>query len=349
MKLKLLLVSVVALVLSNISLSAARINGQLDAYQMGHWAMKQHNSICALVYPAISNNKTKPLNITKDEALNLLSTQYPVFISTNPDDPTVGYDSIITYPQYGEYVQFIQRQKTNTFWVKPSLDKQAIELDARFIALLNAEQKTYLKLYQNNGDIRYANIPAKSAELLLHFNMKLYNLGALPGTLLYKNDSLKSTYGIEDKKKRAREEIVVFLQTDPTDPTIGYDSVFYNDYRSNVTDTNKYQAMCFVMSQTGAAFKLEALGAGFVSKSYYNSDYMISGVGVYGYIKYPLITSLNPTEKAFIEYCIASTIESKLTLNDASYGYYLQAFGIKPKGALEKVRGLEFKIDSPDK
>ncbi len=347
MKLKTLLFSVATLILCNLSLSAARINGQLDAYQMGHWAMKQHNSICALVYPAISSNKTKPLNITKDEALNLLSTQYPVFISTNPDDPSIGYDSIITYPQYGEYVQFIQ--KPTSFWVKPTLDKQAIELDARFINLLNAEQKTYLKLYQTNGDIRYANIPSKSAELLLNFNMKLYNLGALPGTLLYKNDSLKSTYGIQDKKTRAREEIVVFIQTDPNDPTIGYDSVYYKDYRSNVTDTNKYQAMCFVMSQTGAAFKLEALGAGYVVKSYYNQEYIISSAGVYGYIKYPLATTLNPTEKAFIEYCIASTIESKLTLNDASYGYYLQAFGIKPKGALEKVRNMEFQIDSADK
>jgi hypothetical protein len=241
-------------------------------------------------------------------------------------------------------VQFIQGPKS--FWVKPTLEKQAIELDASFMMLLNAEQKLYLKLYQSKGDIRYENIPSKSAELLLNLNLKLYNFGALPATLLYKNDSFKSTYSLMAKKERAREEIVVFIQSDPADPTIGYDSVYYNDYLSNVSDTNKYQAMCFVMSQTGAAFKLEALSAGFVSKYNYNSDYMISGVGAYGYIKYPLITALNTSEKAFIEYCIASAIDSKLRLNDASYGYYLQTFKIVPKGAFEKIRNMEFRIDS---
>ena len=344
MKLKLLLPAIAVLSFNTFSLSAARINGQLDAYQMGNWAMKQHNSICALIYPAIASGKTKALNMSKDGAMELISTTYPVFISTNPDDPTEGYDSVIVYPQYGEFVQFIQGPKS--FWVKPTLEKQAIELDMRFMTLLNAEQKLYLKLYQNKGDIRYENIPSKSAELLLNLNLKLYNLGALPATLLYKNDSFKSTYSLNDKKERAREEIVVFLQSDPNDPTIGYDSVFYKDYRSNVSDTNKYQAMCFVMSQTGAAFKLEALSAGFVSKYNYNRDYMISGVGAYGFIKYPLITALNPSEKAFIEYCIASAIDSKLRLNDASYGYYLQAFKIVPKGAIEKIRSTEFKIDT---
>jgi hypothetical protein len=104
--------------------------------------------------------------------------------------------------------------------------------------------------------------------------------------------------------------------------------------------------MCFVMSQTGAAFKLEALSAGFENTLYYNSNYFIRNMLPYGYIKYPLITALNPTEKTFIEYCIASAIDSKLRLNDPSFGYYLQTFKIVPKGPLKKIQQMEFKIDT---
>ena len=347
MKIKLQLLLVSVLLLNALNISASKITGNLDAYQIGNWAMKQHNSICAQIYPAIASGKTKALNMSKDGALELISTTYPVFISTNPDDPTEGYDSVIAYPQYGEFVQFIQGPKS--FWVKPTLEKQAIELDVRFLTLLNAEQKLYLKLYQSKGDIRYENIPSKSAELLLNLNLKLHKDGIKPITILYKNDSFKSTYTLQEKKNRGGNEMLVFIQTDPNDPTIGIDSVYYTSYNETASDTSKYQAICFVMSQTGAAFKLEALSAGFENTSYYNSNYFIRNMLPYGYMKYPLITALNPTEKTFIEYCIASAIDSKLRLNDASYGYYLQVFGIKPKGALEKVRGLEFKIDSSDK
>ncbi len=341
-KLQLLLVSVLLLTAS--STSAAKITGNLDAYQIGNWAMKQHNSICAQIYPAIASGKTKALNMSKDGALELISTTYPVFISTNPDDPTEGYDSVIFYPQYGEFVQFIQGPKS--FWVKPTLEKQAIELDVRFLTLLNAEQKLYLKLYQSKGDIRYENIPSKSAEILANLNIKLYNEGRKPATLLYKNDSFKSTYDQYVKERRGREEVVVFIHTDPNNPTIGYDSTYYINYREIAMDTNKYQALSFVMSQSGASMKIEALSAGFEAISYY-TEVSIRMHFAYGYIKYPLITELTPTEKSLIEYCIASAIDTKLKLYDSSYGYYLQSFKIIPKGVQKKNPApMEFKIDT---
>lgn len=346
MKLKLPLLFVSVLLLNASTVSASKITGNLDVYQMGHWAMKQHNSICQLVYPALTSNKTKALNFSKEGALEMLSTEYTVFVSTDADDPTIGFDSVIVYPMYAEFVQFVQGP--TSFWVKPKLDVQAIELDARFMTLLNAEQKLYLKLYQNKGDIRYENIPSKSLELLTNLNIKLYNEGRKPATLLYKNDSLKSTYDQYTKNSRGREEVVVFINTDPSDPTIGYDSTYLIPYSDIAKDTNKFQALSFVMSQAGASMKLEALSAGFEGINYY-TDISIRLHFSYGFIKYPLITSLTPTEKSLVEYCIASAIDSKLKLYDSSYGFYLQSFKIIPKGTLKKNPApMEWRIESQD-
>lgn len=345
-KLKLQLSLYFLSIFSVASLSAARITGSLDVYQMGHWAMKQHNSICQLVYPALASNKTKALNVSKEGALEMLSTEYTVFVSTDADDPSIGFDSVIVYPMYAEFVQFVQ--KPTSFWVKPKLDVQAIELDARFMTLLNAEQKLYLKLYQSKGDIRYENIPSKSIELLSDINIKLYNEGKKPTTLLYKNDSLKSTYDQYIKNSRGREEVVVFIHTDPTDPTIGYDSTYLIPFSDIAKDTNKFQALSFVISQTGASMKLEALSAGFEGINYY-TDVSIRLHFAYGYIKYPLIASLTPSEKSLVEYCIGSAIDSKLKLYDSSYGFYLQSFKIIPKGTLKKnPPPMEWRIESQD-
>lgn len=343
-KLPLLLVSVLLLNAQNIS--ASKITGNLDVYQMGHWAMKQHNSICAMVYPALASNKTKAINFSKEGAMEMLSTEYTVFISTDPDDPTVGYDSVIVYPMYAEFVQFIQGP--TSLWVKPKLDVQAVELDARFMTLLNAEQKLYLKLYQNKGDVRYENIPSKSSEILANLNIKLYNEGRKPATLLYKNDSFKSTYDQYIKERRGRDEIIVFINSDANDPTIGYDSTYLDTYEKAARDTNKFQALCFVMSQTGASTKLEGLSAGFEAINYY-TEVSIRIHFAYGYIKYPLITSLTPTEKSLVEYCIASAIDSKLKLYDSSYGFYLQSFKIIPKGVQKKNPApMEWLIESTE-
>src|SRR5574343_396723 len=86
---------------------AAKITGVLDAYYIGNWGMKQHNSICNLIYTSIASNKVKPINISKDGALEVLNTYYPVFLSTDPNDPTIGKDTLVLAPLNSEYVQFI--------------------------------------------------------------------------------------------------------------------------------------------------------------------------------------------------------------------------------------------------
>lgn len=334
LKLKLLVFLFVTTIYNAFS---TKVTGVLDAYYIGNWGMKQHNSICDLIYKSILKNKVKTLNLSREGTLDLLSTYYPVFLSTDPNNPTVGKDTLIQAPLNFEYVQFICSKKTE-FWFKPTLEKQAIQLDAAIYTLLNAEQKSYLEMFALNGDVRYADIPRTSMSILKSLNIKLHNEGKKPGTLLYKNDSFTSTYSPKLKAVRGSQQVVVFISTDKFDPTIGYDSAFNVPYADVVSDTSVYQSLQFTMNQTGATYTLTGLSSAFTMTSQY-SDLLYSEP--YGFIKYPLILGLNAKEKTFLNYVIASSIDSRVQMNDESMEYYLKNFNIK-KARTTKHKALEF-------
>jgi len=334
LKLKL---SFLLLVTTVFTANSAKITGVLDAYHIGNWGMKQHNSICDLIYKSILKNKVKTLNLSKEGALELLSTYYPVFLSTDPNDPSVGKDTLIQAPLNFEFVQFICSKKTE-FWFKPTLEKQAIQLDGTIYTLLNAEQKSYLDMFAINGDIRYSDIPKTSFSILKSLNVKLHNEGKKPATLLYKNDSFTSTYSQKLKAVRGSQQVVAFISTDKFDPTIGYDSTFIIPYEDVVSDTSKYQSLQFTLNQTGTTYTITGLSSAFTMDSYY-SDLLYSEP--YGFIKYPMILGLSIKEKTFLNYAIASSIDSRVKMNDESMEYYLKNFNIK-KARTTKQKTMQF-------
>lgn len=305
---------------------SAKITGILDVYDIGSWAYSQHNSICKMLYPAIESGKLKPTNMTREKAMANLSETFPVFISTDPDDPTIGYDSMYTSPIQSHFERFITRSSAGVF-VEIGRGRIPMEFDQTFYTLLNAEQKNYLKMYHNEGNVELKMIPIISSQLLTKLNLKLYEEGKKPTSLLYKNDSLKSTYNLKAKNQRGTQEVIAFISSDPKDPTMGYDTIWSIPYSESLKDTSKYQGLVFMFNQTGPTLKLEALSAGFEMIFYWQKKRHIEP---YGYLKYPTITSLLPHEKNFLENCITSSIQSKVKLYDPNLEMYLNTFHIKP-------------------
>jgi gliding motility associated protien GldN len=72
-------------------------------------------------------------------------------------------------------------------------------------------------------------------------NRYLYTELGKGNIIAYKNDSLQSFYTPEDFVKRGGGETPLFIQTDPEDPEIGYDSIITISYKWE--DIHKYWVM----------------------------------------------------------------------------------------------------------
>jgi len=320
-------------------IDAAIISGRMDQYNLGAWAYKQHNSICALIYPAIANGQLKTIGfegktLSKADALRKMEQKAAVFISTNSDDPTQGYDTSYFIPLNENFYGFAVTGQQ----VKVRTDKQAKELvfaAAEFSKLLNAEQSLYLELYKTEGLLLMERIPVKSLMLMLDFNLLLHLEGKQSTAKLYKNDSLNSVFSDYDKANRGTTDYPVFLSTDPNDPTVGRDTFVQVPLAESIKDSSKYQCLYFVINGDASNLHLEALSAGFMVTL---SD-MQTGLNLYyGFLRYKTISSIKPAEKALIESSLLCLIEGRLLPFNSDYDAYMEKFKLQEEAAHKKQR-----------
>lgn len=318
---------------------AAIISGRMDQYNLGAWAYKQHNSICALIYPAIANGQLKTIGfegktLGKADALRKMEQKATVFISTNSDDPTQGYDTSYYIPLNENFYAFAVTGQQ----VKVRTDKQAKELvfaAAEFNKLLSAEQSLYLNLYKNNSLVLLDGIPETSQLLMQDINLRLHLEGKLAGTKLYKTDSLTSVFSEYDKANRGSTEIVAFISTDPNDPTIGRDTTMYMPLAETMKGSDNYQCIYFILNGDASNLHLEALSAGFMVTL---SD-MQTGLNLYyGFMRYKTISNINPDEKALIESSLLCLIEGRLLPFNSDYDAYMEKFKLQEEAAHKKQR-----------
>lgn len=316
----------------SLQVDASNISGNIDAYQMGTWAMTQHNTICHIIYPAIEANKVKVLNMSKKEALEILSQRVPVFLQFDPNDPTSGKDTFYSMPLSNRFESFTLEPDGIRVKINSLLKDVKISPDLK--SLMNPEEKVYFDLFKVNNVVEYRAIPSTSFNLVLNLNKKLYKESSKPASITYKNDSLTSKLSLSDKKRRGNLELYAFIQTDTSDPTIGHDTFMVITYNDNISDSLKYLGVNFVMKSIGKTLKLEAISCTFETYSYNSKEYYLHP---YGYISYELCTSLSATEKKLLEYCIWYTMNGRLKYNDINLKSYLKEFDLQP---LTANRGL---------
>lgn len=315
------LIAIIALLYCGASLKSQNISGSFDAYEMGSWAMTQHNSICSKIYSAIKNDKSKVINMKRADALKHIGgidsdtfyTKLEIIIEPHPTPP------IVEAYHYLSLKNNIMSFKT---------DKNAPEIQIEFASFkyLSKEEISYLNQFDIAGKAYYDSIPLTSQKRIFEINLRLYREASAISSTTYLNDSLTTRLSLEEKPKRGGIEVVVFIQSDPNDPTIGYDSLYYIPYENQIKDSSRYIGINYVMSFSNLSFSIAALSSTFESMRSIRSYNLFP----YGYLKIDTIQTLSPSEMQFIFYLIRFSMNDKLKTHKETLNEYLKTFGITP-------------------
>lgn len=135
----------------------------------------------------------------------------------------VDYSDYITSSEHTSYKKVAVRERPVIMY--PPLREADVKFSRRVIRCIDVRQKM-------NKQLEW---PRQPLNVLLYKELTQGNYKA------YKNDSLSSFYNTEEFQKRGGQEIIIFIPTDPDDPTIGYDSVSYEPLRAE--DIKKYWVM----------------------------------------------------------------------------------------------------------
>jgi hypothetical protein len=303
----------------------------VNEYDLGAWAMKQHDEICAIMYPAVSEGKLIPLTDDnkpmKANGLKLFHTDAAVFIIVDPDDPTIGYDSILSTPLFEHFYAFTITP--THFKVQVEKNGKTAQFEkASVYKMLSKENLMYLDKYADKGLVLFNKIPSKSLDLMTSFNMKLYNESCKTESELFKTDSLLSRYSVEEKTQRSSEEIVTFISTDPNDPTIGMDTIYLQPL--NMPDTSGSQGVFYFLKGEKPGFNLSiaAIASG------YHPRFMsiaVSPLIPFGLLKYDKVQPIIKDEKMMMEECLRLCLQNKLAPHQNDYDAYIEAFKIRVK------------------
>ncbi|MBL7838292.1 MAG: hypothetical protein JNM67_12305 [Bacteroidetes bacterium] len=315
------LIAFIALLYCGASLKSQNISGSFDAYEMGAWAMTQHNSICLKIYFAIKNDKSKVINIDRATALKYLGgTKHDTFYKKTE----IIFETVYTSPNDRAYLFLGTKDNVVSFKIDKKVPE--IKIEPTFIKNLNEEELAYLSVFDKGGKAYFDSIPMISQKLIFDLNLRLYKEASNPSSVSYINDSLTTLLTQEQKLTRGGFEVVVFISTDPNDPTIGLDSVYYIPYENQINDSSRYIGINYVMSFSNLSFSIAALSSTFESMRSIRSYNLFP----YGYLKIDTIQTLSPSEMQFIFYLIRFSINDKLKTHKETLNEYLKTFGITP-------------------
>jgi gliding motility associated protien GldN len=125
----------------------------------------------------------------------------------------VDYADFITSGEHTSYVKVAVRERPVIAY--PHLREADVKFARRVVRCIDVRQKM-------NKQLEWPRQP---------LNRLLYE-GLQNGEIIaYKTDSLLSSYNVEEFTRRGAEEIITFISTDPDDPTIGRDSVYWEPYK----------------------------------------------------------------------------------------------------------------------
>lgn len=136
----------------------------------------------------------------------------------------VDYSELITSSEHNSYVKVAVRERPVIAY--PYLREADVKFSRRVIRCIDARQKM-------NKQLEWPRNPLNK---YLYEKLSIgYENG---GIRAYKNDSLQSIYSAEDFVSRGGTKTSYFVQTDPDDPEIGYDSIVTIPY--NFADIHKF-------------------------------------------------------------------------------------------------------------
>lgn len=315
-------------IIFSFQINAKTILSRFSQYELGAWACRQHLEISDLIYPAITNKKLKALScdgkyIAAEEGHKFFEQEAVAFISTDNEDPTIGYDTTFPSPMTEPFYSFsIYKTRID---VQTSINAPKISFDyLQFQKLLNEEMKQYLVMYAVNQVVYFEGIPKSSANILIRFNKQLFNEGQKPSTILYKTDSLITPFSQIEKANRGSYDYPAFVSTDLNDPTKGHDTLVKVPASFTLNDSSNYQYLYYVLKGNANNLHIEAISAAYMLPI---QDFQLSFFQ--GFIKYKGVMSLSAFEKAFLESMVLFQIEIRLLPQGGELDGYLEKFNLK--------------------
>jgi gliding motility associated protien GldN len=125
----------------------------------------------------------------------------------------VNYSEFITSGEHTSYQKVAVKERPIIGY--PPLREADVKFSRRIVRCIDVRQKM-------NKQLEWPREP---------LNRLLYQSMSKGEIVPYKNDSLMSFYNTEEFTRRGGEEVITFISTDPDDPTIGKDSVYYEPYK----------------------------------------------------------------------------------------------------------------------
>ena len=316
------------LIIASLQIQAKTIPARFSQYELGAWAYRQHIALSELILPAILNNKLKALSysgksLAANEGHKFFEQEVVAFISTDNDDPTKGYDTTFIAPITEPFFSF-EIYKTRID-VQTSKNAPKVSFDyLQFQKLMNEEMKQYLGMYAVNQVVYLESIPQSSANILIRFNKQLFDEGQKTTSILYKTDSLISTFTASEKLSRGSYDYPAFVSTDPNDPSKGHDTLVTVPATVTLNDSSNYQYLYYVLKGNANNLHIEALSAAYMLPI---QDFQLSFFQ--GFMKYKGIISLTAFEKAFLESMVLFQIETRLLPQGGELDTYLEKFNLK--------------------
>jgi hypothetical protein len=303
----------------------------VDEYHLGAWALEQHNDMCGRVYQAINSGKLKSYSadnilLTKEKAIKMLQVEVVGFLSTDPDDPTIGHDTEFLDPMIDNYHEFTLTEKHIT--LTPVKGGMSLTFNKKeFMTILTAENKVYFEHYTKNNAVRYSSIPAMSEELMTSLNNRLFKKSLEKETKVFISDSMITKYSSSQIEQRSREEVVAFVSTSADDPSEGRDTIYTQGM--DVGDTSQTQGLYFALHQSELKLKLNGISSVFhPTISRIKMNVMVP----FGFLEYKTANQVIAKEKEMLEYALAFAIKDKLDpFPGYAYENYMEMFGIPAK------------------
>lgn len=316
------------LISASLQIQAKTIPARFSQYELGAWAYRQHIAISEMVLPAILNNKLKALSfndkpIAANEGHKFFEQEVVAFISTDNDDPTKGYDTTFIAPITDPFYSF-EIYKTRID-VQTSKNAPKVSFDyLQFQKLMNEEMKQYLGMYAVNQVVYLENIPQSSANILIRFNKQLFEEGQKSTSILFKTDSLNSSFTASEKLSRGSYDYPAFVSTDPNDPSKGHDTLVTVPASATLNDSSNYQYIYYVLKGNASNLHLEAISAAYMLPI---QDFQLSFYQ--GFMKYKGVMTLSAFEKAFLESVVLFQIEIRLLPQGGEFDAYIEKFNLK--------------------
>jgi hypothetical protein len=316
------------LIIFSFQIQAKTIPARFSQYELGAWAYRQHIAISEMILPAILTNKLKAMSydgksMAANEGHKFFEQEVVAFISTDNDDPTKGYDTTFIAPITEPFYSF-EIYKTRID-VQTSKNAPKVSFDYfQFQKLMNEEMRQYLGMYAVNQVVYLNNIPQSSANILINFNKQLFYEGQKPTSVLYKTDSLISTFTASEKLSRGSYDYPAFVSTDSNDPSKGHDTLLTVPASVTLNDSSNYQYIYYVLKGNASNLHIEAISAAYMLPI---QEFQLSFYQ--GFMKYKSVMSISAFEKAFLESMVLFQIETRLLPQGGELEGYLEKFNLK--------------------